>query len=319
MKRHCTKCRAVMGGPGGIGAGLRSAHCGVALLLAGLLLPVTGIADEQVFGYVKGAETLPKNAWEAYQWLTWREGKGSGHYDAVDSETEIEYGLTDRLSASTSFKMQSIDTEGIIVDAYIPGDEEYGFKASGVEAAVKYNFLKTALDPIGFSTYLALDYGWLDPHSGQEKNTISLELEFLLQKYFLDGRMIWVGDLGIESTRADRGEIGGTPPDYEWPTDPEMEIENTLGTGLSYRFVPNWFLGVESQYQSEQETVVGQERWSVFAGPTLHYGGERWWGSFSWFPQIVGGGESYPEQNDTDLHLIEKTEQEFRLKAGLNF
>jgi hypothetical protein len=35
-------------------------------------------------------------------------------------------------------------------------------------------------------------------------------------------------------------------------------------------------------------------------------------------PQLVGGGNPYPGQT-YNQHLIEKTQQEIRLKIGLNF
>jgi hypothetical protein len=92
-----------------------------------------------------------------------------------------------------------------------------------------------------------------------------------------------------------------------------------VGVGLAYRFAPRWFVGVETYYETEFETDVGQERWSWHAGPTLHYGDKAWWATLTWMPQLRGGGETYPEQTDTDLHLIEKTEQEIRLKLGYNF
>jgi hypothetical protein len=57
----------------------------------------------------------------------------------------------------------------------------------------------------------------------------------------------------------------------------------------------------------------------VQAGPTLHYGGKRWWATLTWLPQLQGGGLDYEGQTDTDLHLIEKTKQEVRFKFGLNF
>ena len=59
-------------------------------------------ADENLFGYVKGAETLPKGASEIYQWVTYRADKGAGTYRAVDWETEFEYGVTGRFSEPLS-------------------------------------------------------------------------------------------------------------------------------------------------------------------------------------------------------------------------
>ncbi|HQR61009.1 MAG TPA: hypothetical protein PLH03_06585, partial [Methylophilaceae bacterium] len=267
---------------------------------------------------------LPKGTMELDQTLTYRDDKGEGTYHAWDSKTELEYGVTDRFTASAYLKAQAIDTENIVIDAYIPGDEDYGMRASGVEAEFKYNFLSPAKDDIGLAGILSFSYDWLDKHSGQDKDSYSMEGVLAMQKYFMEGQMVWANNFGMEATYAVRDKLSASrmaslPPDYEWPTDPEMEIELTLGTGLSYRFMPNWFIGGELQYQTEYETQVGQERWSLFAGPNLHYGGEKFWVTATWFPQIRGGGLTYPGQNDHDLQLIEKTEQEFRVKFGIDF
>ena len=98
-----------------------------------------------------------------------------------------------------------------------------------------------------------------------------------------------------------------------------MEIGILAGTGVSYRIAPKWFIGAEVLYDTEFETEVGQERWSVQAGPNIHYGDKNWWFTLSWLPQLRGGGEKFAAQNDTNLHLIEKTKQEVRVKLGFNF
>ena len=98
-----------------------------------------------------------------------------------------------------------------------------------------------------------------------------------------------------------------------------MELELKVGTGLSYRFAPKWYVSAEALYETEFETEVGQERWSVFAGPSVHYGDQKWWATLTYLPQIRGGGEQYDGQRNADLHLIEKTKYEARLKVGFNF
>ena len=167
--------------------------------------------------------------------------------------------------------------------------------------------------------YFSLEQLWRDPHSGQEKDTTSTELFLLVQKYFMEGQMIWVNNFGLESTYARRAFISGLPAGFDWPTNPEMEIALKAGTGLSYRFIPRWFIGGEVLYETEYETVVGQERWSTFLGPSLHYAREVWWATVTWFPQLQGGGTVYTGQRDTRYHLIEKTMQEIRLKIGFDF
>lgn len=297
---------------------------GLKLLLVSFLFTVIGtsslcLADENLFGYVRGAEPLPAKSWEIYEVTTIRSGKGAGRYQAVDSETEIEYGFTDRFSAITSLELLSIDTEGLRIDAYLPKDQRYIGRTAGVEAAFKYNFLTPAKDNIGLASYLSVEQRWLDRHSGQRKDSFSWQLLFLVQKYFLEGQLIWVANFGAESTYAHRKAIDDLPDGFEWPTHPEMELEPKFGTGVSYRFIPNWFIGAESLYEAEYETETGLERWTVFAGPNLHYGSERWWATLTWFQQLRGGGTMFDEQDDKSLHLIERTKQEFRFKLGFNF
>ncbi|RYY75465.1 MAG: hypothetical protein EOO52_08690 [Gammaproteobacteria bacterium] len=282
------------------------------------LFSIPSFADENLFGYVKGSEVLPKGATEFYQVITQRSDKGTGKYTAYNTTTELEYGLSDRFTVAGELKGQAIDTSGILIDGYMPGDEKYSLKFAGAEITGKYNFLSPALDDFGISAMVGLDYLTLDPHSGRDKDSISISLDVQLQKYFMEGQLVWVANFGTESTRATRKSIDNLPENFEWPTEMEVEIEFTAGTGLSYRFAPNWYLGVETVYETEYETEVAMERNSVFAGPSLHYGGEKFWLTFTWFDQVRGGGETY-EGQPSGLHLIEKTEQEVRFKVGLNF
>jgi hypothetical protein len=275
-------------------------------------------ADEVLWGFVKGAEPLPKGAQELYLTSTIREGKGVGSYKGTNYDVEYEIGATDRFTVGAALKAQSIKTRGIVIDAYIPKDESYGPRFSGGEAFLKYNFLSTAKDPIGLSLYASFDFTTLDPHSGQDKETASLEQRLIFQKYFLDGGIIWAANLGLESTVAKRFELEDLPPGFEWPTDPEMEIEPSFGTAVSWRFIPNWYVGGEAFYEEEHETEVGRERWSWFAGPSLHYGSRKWWATMAWMNQFKGGGEKFDGQPE-HLHLIEKTKNEYRIKVGYNF
>jgi hypothetical protein len=293
------------------------------IALVASLIPAAGVrpahADENLLNYVKGAEVQPRGSWELYQWFTQRRGKGVGHYSAGDYQTELEHGVSDRFAVALYLNGQGIDTRDVRVDAYIPKDEEYALRFSGVALAFKYNFLSPIKDGVGLSLYAEPIIGFQDPHSGQSKRTYSLETSLLVQKNLREDTLILMANLGLESTYAKRAAVADLPPDFEWPAIPEMEIEPTFGAGLSWRLASNWYVGAEAQYQAEFETEVGRERWSVFAGPTLHYGARRWWATLTWFPQIQGGGEVVPGQDDPDLHLVEKTKAEWRLKIGLNF
>lgn len=290
-----------------------------ALCVLALAFASSAHADENLLGYVRGAETIPKGGSELYLKATQRADKGEGRYRANDYEIEYEYGVSDRFNISGALQAMSLDTSGLVINGYLPGDRNFGLRASGVEVSGKYNVLRPAADGLGLTLRGALDYQWIDPHSGRDKDTVSAEFDLLAQKYFLDAQLVWVGNLGLEATWADRAPIAGLPAGFEWPTDPEVELELKAGTGVSYRFAPKWYVGAEALYETELETEVGQERWSVFAGPSLHYGSRGWWATLTYLPQIRGGGERYDSQRDTGLHLIEKTRHEARLKVGFNF
>ena len=289
----------------------------LATLAVATALPAA--ADENLFGYLRGAETLPKGASEVYQWFTQRSDKGTGKYRALDSKTEFEYGLTDRFQLSAEFNAMAIDTHGLLIDGYLPAERKKGLRAQGVEVGLKYNFLSPAKDDFGLSATTTFEYAWIDPHSGQKKKELELETQLQAQKYFLEGQLTWVGNVGLRAAYEKRRAIANLPEGFDWPTDPEMELSLKLGTGLSYRFAPNWYIGAELLRESEYETEVGLERWSLFGGPTLHWAGKQWWATLTAFKQIRGGGERYEGQGSAHLHLIEKTKNEVRLKVGYNF
>ena len=286
--------------------------------LAMLTACLAAHADENLFGYVRGAETLPKGATEAYQWFTQRSDKGAGRYRALDSKTEVEYGVTDHFQINAELKAMSINTSGLQIDGYLPADKKYGLRASGVGVGVKYNFLSPAKDDFGLSGIASFEHTWLDTHSGQKKKEYELGFSLQAQKYFMEGQLVWAGNLGMRAAREYRSPIAGLTDD-QWPTAGEDEILLTAGTGLSYRFAPGWSAALELVRETEFETGVSVERTSLFAGPTLHWAGQRWWGTLTYFKQLNGGGEKYDGQVDTNLHLIEKTKKEIRLKIGYNF
>lgn len=290
-----------------------------AAAVAVLVVMQPAVAGENLLGYVQGAETLPEGAKEFYQKFTRRSDKGAGYYRATDSETELEYGVTDKFTIAGSVRAMSLNTHDIRIDGYMPFDNDFGFKFSGIELKAKYNLLSPALDDFGLTLGWSLDYLTVDPHSGQDKDTISFETDLHLQKYYLEGQLVWMADFGLEATSATRADLANLPEDFEWPTEAEMEIELKMGTGVSYRFIENWSVGMEALFEEEHETEVNLERWSLFAGPSIHYGDQRWWATLTYMKQLRGGAEKFDEQDDRGLHLIEKTKNEIRFKVGYNF
>src|SRR5262249_42834866 len=197
-------------------------------------------ADENLFGYSYGTETLPKGGIELYSWTTWRTDKGKGTYDALDLRQEIEYGVTDRFQASLYMSQryhsihnsQPIEIEDGAPEREYPNRNEFAF--DGVQTEFKYSFLSPYLDPLGFALYAEPGWSRISKESGQHEDALSLEVKALFQKNFLEDTLIAVLNIS---------------PEYEWARGKgidhwENELELELTGGLTYRIAPRWYGGV---------------------------------------------------------------------------
>ena len=326
---------------------IRFVGLGLAAAAAIVLCMPAGTAYAQ-FGVIKGAETRPEGSAKVSQSIRQREGKEHhGDYTAYDWTTGAEYGIRNDVTVSGAIKMQSMDTTGLEVGGYFPGDEEYALQFFGLSVGGKFKFLNTAEDIVGLAAFWQGNYETLDKHSGKDKEVWSLESGIAIEKYLMEGQLTWRGNLAIKAIHATRGEVANTFNEdgsqqsadivlngqpktvyfsgaceddescFEWPNFAEMEIELKIGTGLSYRFTNNWYVSGEVLYEEEYETEVNRERWSIFAGPGLHFEGRNWAFSAVYLRQLSGGGELIDPADD--LHLIEKTENELIMKVAYNF
>lgn len=260
-----------------------------------------GRADENYFGYSYGAETLPKGHWEIYQWTTSRSGKADGSYRALDLQTEIEHGFTDRLQGSFYLNAVSHHISG--VSDFKDRDQ---FRFNGFQGSLKYNLKSPYKDGYGLAVYLEPGYKRFEAKDGERTDIYFLEPKLIVQKNFFDDTIIWATNFSGEFEREHHRE------ERSW----ESELELQLSSGLSYRFAPNWFVGVEALATSAFERMHLDElgEYGIFAGPTLHYANAKWWATLTVFPQISGWPEN---RGSRDLEHFEKLQ--IRLKVGLNF
>jgi hypothetical protein len=271
-----------------------------------VLLPATVWADEQLFGFVLGSETLPKGRSEAYQFITYRTGKAEGTYEAFDFETEIEHGFTDKFQGSLSVEQHHFDNYGVSSGRDALNDTN-AYRFGGVAATAKYNFLSPFKDPIGFSILLDTEYRLHDEVDGLKEHEIILAPNFIFQKNFFDDTLIVDLNAGVELSW---GKKPAEAYDYE--------LAATGALGASYRIVPNWYLGVESQIRSEYPRfdLDQHEHTVIYGGPAIHYATERWWVTFSYAYQLFGTGIHEPADGYT---FAEEQKHMFRLKIGVNF
>src|SRR5262249_562611 len=138
-------------------------------------------ADEQLWGWVIGAETLPKNKWELYQFLTLREGKNTGSYHVLDSETEAEYGITDRFQMSLALSGQYFDVKN--VDGQENQDRG---KFGGIEMSGKYRFTSPFKDPVGVALKMEIGFLRNDDVGGIHEKELFVQPQLAFQKNFRD-------------------------------------------------------------------------------------------------------------------------------------
>ena len=274
-------------------------------IFGGMILAIpthSARADEHLFGWVRGAETLPHGHADAYQFITIREGKRAGTYNGWDFSTEVEYGVTDKFQVGVAVEQHYFrirDVEEL--------DNMNQYRFGGFELSAKYRLLSPFKDKIGLAARLETAYLAYDDVAGIEQEEIDLQPEIILHKNFLDDTLIFHVNVGVK---------------FAWGKKPaeEYDYEFTAmgGAGVAYRFAPNWFFGVEGHWRSEYpEFDLGfHEHTAVFVGPSLHYGAEKWWATASYGYQIYGEGIDEPDNGKT---FAEEARNEFRIKVGFNF
>lgn len=273
----------------------------LSVLTAGLIT-ISAHADENLFGYTRGAETLPKGHYDFYQFTTLRAGKDEGLYRAWDFETELEYGFSDKLQASLAVTNHYFKTEGV------PDlDDASHYRIGGVEAAAKYRFKSPFIDGYGLAIRPEIGFVRYDDVDGLLEHELLLGATLIYQKNFRDDTVIFSANAGF---------------DFTWGKMPAEQYDHELlldtGAGLSYRFAPGWFAGVESRIHAEFPNfdLSNHEHSVVFAGPAIHYAAQRWWATASWAYQVWGNGVDEPIHHKT---YAEEVRNEYRLKIGFNF
>jgi len=258
-----------------------------------------GRADENTFGYVYGADTEARGHAEVYQWITSRLGKPGGTYEAWDFNTEVEYGITDRLQASFYLNAARHRIDGV------PGlvnQDNLAFR--GGQASLKYRLASPDHGGLGVALYLEPGYARVDRVGGDDTHEQELEAKLLLEKHSLGGRVIWAGNVAVEFEREREPE--------GWSDELGLEFSH----GLAVRLGAKWSAGLENSWRAEHAParLNAAARSAVFLGPSLHYDDERWWFTLTVLPQIYG----WPGRGAGHLQLGENERLEIRLKVGVD-
>ena len=303
------------------------ALCALTFQVASLVCIEPVAADEPLFGYAYTADLLPKGKWELEQWITDREGQAFGHYHNFKFRTEVEYGLTDNFQLSgyvnysyLNAKNNSVAhlTEGLDIPfKHDPTKQYSAMRFDGVSFEAIYRFLSPYKDPIGLAFYV-------EPEIGPRE--MALEFRLILQKNFFDDRLVVAANAWIEFEH-EQGSNLVTPGSGDVPDGAiEKATMAEIDLGVSYRFLPRWWGGIEFRNHNEFDgfslAYRNMEHTAFFLGPTIHYGSEHWWITISALRQVGAIGVSSENKAQMRGHRIfgdEHTSWDgIRVRVGYN-
>ena len=289
------------------------------------LVSFAASAEESMFAYVYTTDLLPQGAKEVEQWMTWRHQKIAGTYDQIEGRTEFEYGLTDRLQVALYLNYNwtqayrngpfGATTPPEQFADFYPGPDDHFNKARlvGVSGEAIYRILSPYTDVFGLALYT-------EPTVG--KNFFEVENKIIVQKNFLDDLLT----VAFNFTYApefrnllDPADPTGTATGWQEETDINYAL------AVSYRFIENWSAGFEFVNEHEYNGFVfnHESNSGYYLGPTLHYGGERFFVTMTalWqMPWASAHSDTVPGALVNGYILDNDFERfRFRLKAGYTF
>jgi hypothetical protein len=235
--------------------------------LAGLLAAATpASADEPMFGYVNTTDLLPRGKWQLEQWATLREGDGAGRYRAIEGRSEFDYGATDNVQLTAYLNYSHLASRLTPQEAGLARASPVGRGSrttlDSMTGEAIWRVASPYLQPVGFAVLSDVTAGQRRPIFG---------FKAIAQKNFRDDTLVLAANARLEV-----GEREVSPATFQRLSVRRIEFS----LGASYRFRPNWSGAVELRHR-RRHVEGGLQNSALFLGPSLHYGGERWFWTLS--------------------------------------
>ena len=251
-------------------------------LIAGLvsvaILTVLGFnsiyADIKQFARSYTAYTLPAGALEFEFWQTGRIDKGAGFYYRWQPRFEVEYGITDRLTASMYFNLNEVKSS----------ENPNSSKPLGL-STTSFEFRYRLSNPSEYFVDPALYFEF-----GYGGDKLFYEPKILLSKRM--DKFTTVINLVSEIERA--------------PASSKTESKFEISAGIAYEMSSNVSIGMEFRNHRNYSSIYEKElNQATFAGPTISFKANRLYLVVNFLSQISGGSA---KTNSLDLIGHEKYE-----------
>ena len=299
-----------------MGIDLKTARALVALAALAGAFSQTALAGESPFGWIYLADVAPPGTKEFEQWIDVQTKQSQGNYSNVFLRSELEFGITPKYQTALYLNSRLIDAYRNQMDGTTAGpntdipdsfDPTSRYKMSRVESVSWENLYQVSnplVDPIGLALYVEPKWG---PRNKE------LEFKLILQKNFLDDRLIWATNFVTAVEKNKRG------------SSVERATELDVLTGISYRFINNWSAGLEARNHREFTGygygVANHSAW--FLGPNIHYAAERWWVTAAWRTQMPWASGFQDDQREVissgRIYGDEHTRHQLMLRVGVPF
>ena len=257
-----------------------------------LLSAHASMAGEGAFGWVYTLDLQPKGTLEFEQRLQRNRAQAAGKYDVWLSRTELEYGLTNDIQIAGYLNSYSANVDQNYTNPEIcgsratctagfpvptshtqnsPGEPYSARGIDGYSLELIYRLSNPVTSPVGVGFYI-------EPTVGKLKN--ELETRLLLQSNFLDYSLIVAGNVVFANEQLKYLGEGNTP---------ESMLDVLMG--VSYRFQPKWFAGIETRWHNDfaAYNLQKQTQRGFFWGPNVHYAEKHWWVTAALRYQPKGG------------------------------
>ncbi|MFA7229424.1 MAG: hypothetical protein WC061_10350 [Melioribacteraceae bacterium] len=255
----------------------------VSFLIISAFFPGESKADTKFFARSYTAYTLPAKALEFEFWQTGRIDKGLGYYSRWQPRFEIEYGVTDRFTASMYFNFNEVKSSGNTI-----APKPLSFSTNSIE----FRYRLSNPDEYFIDPALYFEFGY-----GGDK--IFYEPKLLFSKRF--EKFTTVINVISEIERA--------------PASSKTESKFEITAGLAYELNSNIALGVEFRNHRNFTNIYEKElNQASFIGPTISLFTDKMYFVVNFLAQVAG---SPATKNSLDLNGHEKYEIRTIIGIGL--
>ena len=257
-------------------------------LFAMLSFNQVSFSQDRVFTHTYQTDVLPSGVKELEYWSTLRSGRNE-FYNRIDQRFELELGIGSNIQTAFYFNLTTVS---IGTPDGIGSEIEAGFSNEW-----KFKMTDPVVNKLGSALYAEIGF------NGHE---LELEGKIILDKRFGNNLVAFngVGEYEMEF-EMENGEI-------------ETEIKTPFELDFAYMHFlgKNTGIGLEVRNHNEVSADEGWENSVWYAGPTVHFNGNRWFVNLNVMPQLFNARKAEGSTENLELYHHEKVIARMLLSFG---